>query len=232
MPEEKLALIIPAAGSGKRLGTDLPKPYLEINEKTILQHTLEKFVDVDGLSEVVISTTDEFLEQTSQIVLEVFPKIKTDVVLGGSERQDSILNAIKVLSDQVGYVAVHDAVRPFVETGLIKTCFQKSKKYGAAILALPVKDTMKISDTAGFVADTPDRSVLWHAQTPQIFEIHLMKKAYKNALEHGLSGTDDSYLIELVGGKVFLVKGKSKNFKITYPLDLELAKLLLKNTDS
>lgn len=228
MPEEKLALIIPAAGSGKRLGTDLPKPYLEINDKTILQHTLEKFVEVAGLSEVVISTSDEFLEQTSQILIEVFPNIKTDVVLGGSERQDSILNAIKVLSDQVGYVAVHDAVRPFVETDLIKTCFQMSKKYGAAILALPAKDTMKISDKSGFVADTPDRSVLWHAQTPQIFEINLIKKAYKNALENDLSGTDDSYLVEIVGGKVFLVKGNSKNFKITYPLDLELAKLLLK----
>lgn len=229
MSEENLALIIPAAGSGKRLGTELPKPFLKVNGKTILQHTLENFNGVSGLSQVVISTSEAFVEQSNKILTELFPEIETKIVLGGKERQDSIVNAVKALSEEIKFVAIHDAVRPLIETDLIKKCFQKAKRSGAAIVAVPAKDTVKVSDKDGFVAETPDRKTLWHAQTPQIFEIELLKKAYSNALKKNIFGTDDSFLVEQVGGRVGLVEGSWRNFKITYPLDLELAEYLLRN---
>ena len=228
MSEENLALIVPAAGSGKRLGTELPKPYLIVNGKTILQHTLENFIGVSGLTEVVISTSEAYRERSEKIINELFPKLQTKVVLGGKERQDSILNAINALSAEIGFVAIHDAVRPLIETEHIRKCFQEAKISGAAIVAVPAKDTVKVSGKDGFVTGTPDRNMLWHAQTPQIFEIELLKKAYSNARKKNIFGTDDSFLVEQVGGNVGLIEGSWRNFKITYPLDLEFAEYLLK----
>lgn len=227
MSNPKLALIVPAAGSGVRLGKSTPKPYLQIEGKTILEHTLYCFQEVEGLSEVVVSTSGQYIEATKNILDNLFPFIKKSVVLGGKERQHSIMNALNSISDEVDLVAIHDAVRPFVDEDLIGLCIEKAELSGAAIIAVRVKDTIKVSDEDQYVSETPDRKRLWQAQTPQVFKLDILKKAYDNARQSNYLGTDDASLIEYLGEKVALVEGRRENFKITYPLDFKLAEWLI-----
>jgi 2-C-methyl-D-erythritol 4-phosphate cytidylyltransferase len=224
-----LALIVPAAGSGVRLGKEIPKPYLEIAGKTILAHTLSRFKALDGLAEVVVSTSPAYFSVTETILSEIFPGLITRVVKGGEERQHSIKNAIDSLSGNVDFVAVHDAVRPFIELSLIQKCFDEACEYGAAIIAVPAKDTIKISDSSMRIVQTPQRSTLWQAQTPQIFKTNLLENAYRKAESENYLGTDDASLLEYAGNTVSLVEGNRENFKITYPLDLKLAEWLLES---
>lgn len=225
--ERSLALIIPAAGSGERLGKKIPKPYLTISGKTILEHTLMKFAPLPELHEIVIPTSPEYQSLTERILGELFPDKVTRVVQGGAERQDSIRNALNTLSDDVTLVAVHDAVRPFIETAVIRICMEEADIKGGAIIAVPAKDTIKVSNSEGRIESTPDRNFLWQAQTPQIFKTPILKKAYEAALEENVLGTDDASLVERIGEPVYLIEGSRENFKITYPLDLRLAEWLL-----
>jgi 2-C-methyl-D-erythritol 4-phosphate cytidylyltransferase len=222
-----LALIIPAAGYGARLGSEVPKPYLEIAGKTILEHTLSRFKTISGLFEVVVSTSPQYVDKTRQILQMLFEGLKTTVVMGGAERQHSIKNALDSLSEDVEFVAVHDAVRPFIEPEFIQKCFDEAQKAGGAIIAVPAKDTIKISDGLQQIVRTPDRKNLWQAQTPQIFKTDLLKQAYTKAERENFLGTDDASLLEYLGEKVLLVEGNRENFKITYPLDLRFAEWLL-----
>lgn len=227
MADLQFALIIPAAGSGTRLGKETPKPYLEIAGKTVLEHTLSRFLYIEGIEEIVIPTSDAYTDLTYNILNRVFPDKHVKVVPGGKERQDSIRNALAEISSDIRLVAVHDAVRPFVDPQTIEACFNKAAETGAAIVAVPAKDTIKVAGPQYFVVNTPERKNLWQAQTPQIFEKNLLLNAYDAALENSFTGTDDASLVEKAGGKVALVEGTRENFKITWPLDLQLAELLL-----
>jgi 2-C-methyl-D-erythritol 4-phosphate cytidylyltransferase len=225
--ESRLALIIPAAGSGQRLGADIPKPYLVIAGKTVLEHTLLKFRPLAELSEVVISTSPDRIAGTEMMAEKIFPDIPVTVVEGGAERQHSIMNALNSLTENSGLVAVHDAVRPFIETETISLCVDLAVQKGAAIVAVPAKDTIKVTDSNQKILNTPDRSRLWQAQTPQIFKTALLIDAYQKAIEEGFIGTDDASLVENLGHEVFVMEGARENFKITYPLDLKLAEWIL-----
>lgn len=227
MADLQFALIIPAAGSGIRLGKETPKPYLEIAGKTVLEHTLSRFLYIERIEEIVIPTSDAYTDLTYNILNRVFPDKHVKVVPGGKERQDSIRNALAEISSDIRLVAVHDAVRPFVDPQTIVACFNKAAETGAAIVAVPAKDTIKVAGPQYFVVNTPERKNLWQAQTPQIFEKNLLLNAYDAALENSFTGTDDASLVEKAGGKVALVEGTRENFKITWPLDLQLAELLL-----
>ncbi|MEX0649301.1 MAG: 2-C-methyl-D-erythritol 4-phosphate cytidylyltransferase [Balneolaceae bacterium] len=218
---------MPAAGSGKRLGENTPKPYLEIAGKTILEHTLLCFAQIEGIEEIVVPASDEYKDLTYEILKRVFPGRKVQVVPGGKERQDSISNALGQISPEIHLVAVHDAVRPFVNRRTIEDCFEKAAETGAAIVAVPAKDTIKKAGADGIIYNTPDRNNIWQAQTPQVFERELLMKAYQLARENRFTGTDDSSLVEKAGGQVTLVEGTRENFKITWPLDFQLAELLL-----
>jgi 2-C-methyl-D-erythritol 4-phosphate cytidylyltransferase len=229
MDKQQLALIIPAAGSGERLGGDVPKPYLKIAGKTILEHSLLKFKQISGLGEVIVSTSRNYIAQTEIFLDKLFPEIKTYVVEGGRERQDSIRNALNKISGKTGLVAVHDAVRPFVAVEDIEKCVNEAARWGGAVLATKAKDTIKVSGSDLEIVQTPDRKNLWQAQTPQIFWAALLREAYDNAEKYKIYGSDDSSLVEQVGGKVVLVEGSDKNFKITYPLDLKIAEYLVKS---
>lgn len=228
MDNQQLALIIPAAGAGERIGGETPKPYLKISQKTILEHTLMRFMNTSGLGEVIVSTSVDYIEPTKEMLERLFPKIRTVVVEGGKERQDSIRNALKMISEKTGLIAVHDAVRPFVDPEDIEKCIENASRWGGAVLAVPAKDTIKIAGTHQEILKTPDRNSMWHAQTPQVFWAALLREAYDNAELNKLMGSDDSSLVEQVGGKVVLVEGSSKNFKITFPLDLQIASWLQK----
>lgn len=227
MAKQQLALIVPAAGSGERLGEEVPKPYIKIGEKTILEHTLSAFRDVSGLGEVIVATSAAYQEETVRLLEKLFPGLQTVVVKGGLERQDSIRNALERISDKTGLVAVHDAVRPFVTHTDIEKCISEASRWGGAVLAIPSRDTIKIAGDNLEIESTPDRKRLWQAQTPQIFWAALLREAYQYAEEHRFLGSDDSSLVEKIGGKVVIVRGSSQNFKVTYPIDLKIARYLI-----
>ena len=228
MDNQQLALIIPAAGAGERMGEEIPKPYLELSGKTVLEYTLSSFTEIPGLGEVIIATTPTYIKQTEEMLDRIFPGLVCHVVQGGKERQDSIRNALKKISGKTGLIAVHDAVRPFVSKRDVETCIIEAAKWGGAVLAIPSKDTIKIAGDNNEIVKTPERKRMWQAQTPQIFWAALLREAYEHAEIYKIKGSDDSSLVEEVGGKVVLVNGSSKNFKITYPLDLEIADWLIK----
>ena len=224
---ETLAVIIPAAGSGSRLQADIPKPFIEIAGASIIEHTIQKFLGVKGISHIVISTSAKYLDRAIKILDQTVPQnIKSEVVQGGKERQDSIYNALQMI-DSSDLVAVHDAVRPFITTNQIQQCCTIAAQDGGAIIAVPAKDTIKQVNHSHSILGTPDRSHLWQAQTPQIFKREIIKKAYHQAITDNFKGTDDASLAERIGATVKVVEGSRENFKITYPLDLQVANILL-----
>lgn len=220
---------MPAAGSGTRMGEEIPKPYLTVAGKTILEHTLLQFKQVDAIKELIVSTSELFREQTREIAATVFGDIKLTVIEGGAERQESVFKALQYVSDSAELIAIHDAVRPFVSEQLILDCINEVSAPGVdgAILATPAKDTIKEVENARYVVATPERERMWQAQTPQIFKREVLMRAYNNARKSKHMGTDDSSLVEMIGGKVSVIKSTADNFKITYPLDFQLAKLIL-----
>lgn len=226
------ALIIPAAGSGSRMEKETPKPYLSLSGTTILEHTIRRFLQLDGLSQIIVATSEAFLGKAREIIAKtVPPSISGECLIGGDERQDSIYNALRKISD-VELVIVHDAVRPFVREEDINRCCQVAADVGASVLGVPAKDTIKRIDDEQFIRETPDRKYLWKTQTPQVFRKNIILKAYEKAVSDSYSGTDDASLVERLDQRVKMVKGSHSNFKITYPLDLELAKLLIEKNNN
>lgn len=228
MDNHRFALIIPAAGAGTRIGTDISKPFIRIEGKTILEHTISRFTGFDSLVQIVISTTRENRER-AEAIRPVIPKhISLNVIEGGAERQDSIFNAIQVVLKDLELIAVHDAVRPFVTSASIRSCLEAAVNFGAAIPGIPLRDTIKKVTNENRIVETPERRFLRQAQTPQVFRSEIIREAYLYARDHNFSGTDDASLIEYLGKNVVMVEGSRDNFKITYPLDLKLAELLIK----
>lgn len=245
----RFALILPAAGSGQRLGESIPKPFLSIAGRTILEHTLQPFVDTGALVHVVIPTEKNYIKTARERVITIFPHLSVEVIEGGSERQYSIekgLDAMKAAGIDAKWVAVHDAVRPFITVDEIQRCLDAAVKFGAAIVAVPAKDTIKMvdldkmvdqGDSAGNqdtyrIKHTPNRATCWQAQTPQIFDSTILKKAYEQARETSAVGTDDASLVEALGHDVYIVEGRRENFKITYPIDLTLTRWLMEGENA
>lgn len=220
-------LILPAAGSGSRLNREVPKPYLEIAGRTILEHTLRRFLELEGLVRVIVAASPERLRQARAILDHALPgSSASTVVEGGSERQHSIWNALRE-AGKADLVLVHDAVRPFVTPAQIEACCAAASECGGAVLGVPAKDTIKRTGEGNRIVETPSRRELWQAQTPQVFRRELLVRAYEQARGEDFVGTDDASLVERAGGEVRMVEGSRDNFKITYPLDLKLARLLL-----
>lgn len=221
------ALIIPAAGSGRRMQKEIPKPFIKLKGQSILERTIRAFLPLTSLQQVIVATSEEFLDATRQILAPLLPdRIEGEAVIGGRRRQHSIHNALRVTAD-VDLVLVHDAVRPFVKSEHIEACCQAASKTGAALLGIPAKDTIKRVDERHLVQETPPRSCMWQAQTPQVFQKALLVKAYEHADRDQYTGTDDASLVERLGEAVKMVEGDHMNMKLTYPLDLELAELII-----
>ncbi|MCG8374091.1 MAG: 2-C-methyl-D-erythritol 4-phosphate cytidylyltransferase [Balneolales bacterium] len=224
----KLAVIIPAAGSGTRMGSRLPKPFIKLGNVPILAHTLSSFLEIPDVVQVIVATSKEWFDEVENIYSSLNAQgVQFAVVEGGSERQFSINNAFSALSEEIELVAVHDAVRPFIKKELIIKCAEEASRVGAAMIGVPAKDTIKKIDENQVVESTPDRRFLWQAQTPQIFKREILEKAYASAIKDGFLGTDDASVVERIGQKVKLVEGDRENLKITYPVDLKIAELIL-----
>lgn len=207
--------------------TETPKPFLRIGGKTILEHTISRFTSLPNLVQVIVATSADYFANVEQILSSFSDSCACMVVEGGEERQFSIYNALKNVSQEAQLVAVHDAVRPFIRKELIAECCKVAEVKDGAVVGVPAKDTIKEVNENREIISTPDRSRLWQAQTPQIFQKHQLLKAYESASKNNFIGTDDASLVEKIGGHVQMVEGDRENLKITYPVDLKIAELIL-----
>lgn len=223
----KWGVVVVAAGRGSRMGTKESKQYLEMQGKSIVVHTLELFASLDNLAEIIVVVGADDVGRVEELVSRYgIAKVKA-VVAGGSERQHSVYSGIQALSPAIEWVMVHDGVRPLVTAAAVGTCCSVAERVGAAVLAVPVKDTIKQVGDNGLIVSTPDRRSLWAIQTPQAFRRELLVRAHEQAQEEGFLGTDDAMVVERMGVPVAVAEGDYTNIKITTPEDLPWAEFLL-----
>lgn len=209
------------------MGTAVPKQFLEIEGKPILFYTLRKFEVCEQIQDIVLIISPDFEMQLNAWIQKWgFKKIKS-LVPGGQERQDSVYNGLKALSAKTDIVLIHDAVRPFISLEKINELLTKTIEKGAAILAVPTKNTVKEVQN-GIVQRTVNRELLWQVQTPQGFHYSLILNAYEEAMKDSVLVTDDAMFVEALGHDVYIVTGEELNFKITSPEDLAYAEFLIK----
>ncbi|MCK9410310.1 MAG: 2-C-methyl-D-erythritol 4-phosphate cytidylyltransferase [Bacteriovoracaceae bacterium] len=220
------SVIIPAAGFGERMGATIGKQFLMVNDKPILVHTLERFERSTDIQEIVLATQRSSFPIIEEIRQKYSLSKLQSPVEGGQRRQDSIANALKQIDARAEIIVVHDAVRPFVHLKEISQSIETARFFGASIVAVRAKDTMKLASTDGRVERTLNRSSLWSVQTPQTFQRKILVDAYEFAEKHNIVATDDSFLVEQIGISPIIVEGSYENIKITTPDDLLLAELL------
>lgn len=227
MEKKKCTAIVLAAGQGKRMGTKVQKQYLLMAGKPVLYYSLKTFQDSAVIDDVYLVTGSGDEEYCRRQIVEKYGFTKVSHILGGgTERYHSVWNALKEMPED-GYVFIHDGARPFVDEAMIVRAYEIVERYGACVVGMPVKDTIKIVDENRNVADTPKRDKVWIVQTPQVFEIALVKNAYAKLIESGISSvTDDAMVVEKISGHpVKLVEGSYENIKITTPEDLQIGEM-------
>jgi 2-C-methyl-D-erythritol 4-phosphate cytidylyltransferase len=227
--QTKLWAVIPAAGSGSRFSKTELKQYQYIQNTTVLEHTVRRISQLPLNGYVLAIGTQDTFAQTL-----AFQNIdKAHFCMGGAERVHSVLNALNHLltfANENDWVLVHDAARPCVTIECLNTLVEQAiKSNHSAILAIPVRDTLKQVEANNHINKTVNRDSLWQAQTPQIAKIGKLKKAIEYALENNIAITDEASALEYMGETVQVVMGRSDNIKITYPDDLELARLILQS---
>lgn len=215
--------IIPAAGQGKRMGTEINKLFLEINGETIIRQTVAVFQEIDSCEQIFIAAHPDEVELMEEH-LKDFSKV-AGIIPGGQERQHSINEVLKILID-TEVVMVHDGARPFITQEKIDQLYQDALTKDAVILAVQAKDTIK-QVINGVVEHTYDRSTMWQVQTPQAFKRDIILKAYEQAEAQNYLGTDDASLVERAGCKVHISNGDYDNIKITTHEDLIIAHSIL-----
>ncbi|MFC5652998.1 2-C-methyl-D-erythritol 4-phosphate cytidylyltransferase [Paenibacillus solisilvae] len=218
-------IVVVAAGRGTRMGTVESKQYLLLKDKPIIVHTLELFEHMDEVIEIVLVVGAQDLARCEAFVQAYRLTKVTAVLEGGSERQHSVRLGLQALTGS--WVMVHDGVRPLVSAKAVRTCMAAALSTEAAVLAVPVKDTIKQVNEAGVIIATPDRRSLWAIQTPQAFRRSLLIQAHEHAEQDGFLGTDDAMLVERLGVPVSVTEGEYTNIKITTPEDLPWAEFLL-----
>ncbi|WP_374990768.1 2-C-methyl-D-erythritol 4-phosphate cytidylyltransferase [Acinetobacter rudis] len=224
----KLWAVIPAAGSGRRFSATDLKQYQIINDKTVLEHSIERLnvLPLDGY--VIAIAADDHVAKT----LAFEKKEKSHFCQGGAERVHSVLNALNYLSTigaDEDWVLVHDAARPCVSSDCLNQLLDQAvQQQHSAILAIPVRDTLKRVEHTTRISATVSREQLWQAQTPQIAQLGILRKALQQALQDQIPITDEASALEHIQVPVHVVMGRADNIKITYPSDLDLAQLILK----
>lgn len=218
--------VILAAGLGKRMQAGHNKQFIEICEQSVLTHTLTVFAKIPEIAKIVL-VVRAGEEDTCQNMIPEIAENKTVLAIGGKERQDSVHNGIRAITWECEYILIHDGARPLVSEEVIRRTLLAAQNSGAAICAVPVKDTIKQADSDGNVLATIPRESLWAVQTPQVFRADLIRRAYENAYVHNHYGTDDASLVEYLGEKIKIVTGDYENIKITTPEDIPTAEQIL-----
>lgn len=225
-----VSVLIAAAGIGSRMGTSVSKQFINLGEKPVLAHTIEKFENNKYIDEIIIIMKEDSIEYCrNQIIKKYNFKKVSKVIRGGKERQDSVYNGILALNNRTNIVVSHDGARPFVNDQMIESSIEKALEMGAAVVGVPVTDTVKMlkDEKRGKIDYTPKRSLLWAAQTPQTFRKEILFEAYEKALQDDVLGTDDSSLVERIGIDVSMVMGTYSNIKLTTKEDIKIAESLL-----
>lgn len=226
----KTVAIIPAGGSGKRLGAPVAKQYLLLNSLPVLVHTVRVFQKADVISDVVLVVPPDDIEPVRKQVVEKYGLTKVSaVVAGGHERQDSVMNGLRAVAAACDVVIVHDGVRPLVTEAMIVQVAAAAAEGGAASIGVPVKDTIKETTDENMVRGTIPRRNLWQTQTPQAFQYDLLCRAYEAAVSDHYYGTDDASLVERLGAQVRMITGSYENIKITTQEDLILAEAFMRD---
>ena len=224
----KPAAVIVSAGKGHRLAGEKKKQFLLLAGKPVLCHTLDKFETCPLIDSIQLVVGQEDMDYTLRAIVEDYGYRKvSQIVPGGKLRQESVKNGVDALSRDVDIVVVHDGVRPFVTREMIEESIQAARRFKAAVVAVPVKETIKVAGADRIVLKTLDRESLWKIQTPQTFQVEVIKEAFRRAAEDGFIGTDDASLVERIGINVYILPGSYNNIKITTPEDLILASLIL-----
>lgn len=237
IPPLKLAVIIPAAGRGVRMGASKPKQFLEIGGSPILMRSVRAFLDSPEVSKILLVVPADYVEATRGLVerftLEtkasgegLWPEGGIDVIAGGKERQDSVWNGLLAVPEECGWVAVHDGARPFLTRDVLDRTLFGAVEAGAAIAAVPSTDTVKRVRGVEVVETLP-REAIWLVQTPQIFRKDLLIRAYETARDGDWAATDDAAFVERLGLPVRVIEGDPENIKITRPEDLARGEWIL-----
>ncbi|MGE5627758.1 MAG: 2-C-methyl-D-erythritol 4-phosphate cytidylyltransferase [Solirubrobacterales bacterium] len=224
---DKIWAVIVAAGKGKRMGAGINKQFIDLKGKPVLYYTLKAFSDNEYIDSIVLVCASDEISYCKKEIIEKynFSKVKC-VAEGGLERQHSVFNGLKMLTN-CEIVIIHDGARPFVSKSIINQGIDFARKYGACACGVTPKDTIKLKDKDGFGKETLDRQQIFAVQTPQCFKYELIMGCYENLIENESNFTDDTSVAESFGHRVYLYEGSYNNIKITTPEDLALAHNIL-----
>lgn len=224
----KVAALVPAAGTGIRMGFPVRKQFIEIQGLPILVWTLRRLAGCAHIEEIIPIVPEDAVEFCAEEIVDRYDihKVKR-IVAGGQERQESVWNGLHKVGEEYKYVMVHDGVRPFVSDRLLQECLREAGRHDGVIVGYPVKDTIKDVDKNRFVEKTMRRNHLWAIQTPQVFRREVIYDAYLRAHEAKVVATDDAALVEWAGYKVKVIEGEHENIKITTPFDLIIGEAIL-----
>ena len=225
---EWVTAVVPAAGCGTRMGNETPKQFLQLGDVPLLVHVLRVFEASRTISEIIVVVPQDAVISCREDLLPpfAFSKVST-VTAGGARRQDSVWNGLQSVDARTKIIVVHDAVRPFVTGTMVEAVVDGARTHGAAIVAIPLHDTVKQVDPDGMIDATLDRQRLWSAQTPQAFDVELLREAHRSSQEAGVEATDDAFLVEQIGHRVAIVNGSPDNIKVTRPEDLVMGEAIL-----
>lgn len=230
MKKDKCVAVVLAAGKGKRMGSDVPKQYIELDNKPIVYYSLNIFQESEVIDEIILVTGEDEIEYCrTDIVLKYGLSKVTNIIEGGKERYDSVYKAIQSICN-CDFVFIHDGARPFIEDKIISKLYHAVKEYQACVVGVKTKDTVKIANQDEWIASTPNRDLIWNVQTPQVFEYGLIKVAYERLIKNGCENvTDDAMVVEnMLQQKVKLVEGNDQNIKVTTPFDLVIANAFIR----
>lgn len=225
---KSVVAVVPAAGLGTRMGGPTPKQYLSLGGVPLLVYSLQILQSLESIREVILSVPESDREYCWREIVKPFGLEKvTQVVVGGKRRQDSVWNGLAAITLATDGVLVHDGVRPFIHQLMVKKVIHRAGETGAAVVALPILDTVKRVDRLGIIQETMKREELWQIQTPQVFRYDWLVEAHQRAQQDQWDVTDDAALIERVGYPVSVVEGSCFNIKVTRPEDLVLGQAIV-----
>jgi len=222
-------LLIPAAGVGRRMGSSRNKLLLTLMDKPLLAWTLAAAAASESISWIGIVGQPVDFPDFQEILANLSPNKPVQFVRGGATRQESVYNGLQALPPEAERVLIHDGARCLATPELLDRCAQTILNCEGLIAAIPVKDTIKVVDETGFIRDTPDRKNLWAAQTPQGFEVKLLKECHEKGRSLGWEVTDDAALFEKCGLPVKIVEGEETNLKVTTTVDLTVAEFIIRH---
>ncbi len=221
-------VIIPAAGSGTRMGANFNKLFLQLNGQTIIERTVRVFAEDPNCTRIILAVKEEETDKFKQLLQSAQEKVL--FIPGGKERQFSVKNGLAAVSPDCEIVLVHDGARPLIKKPYIDKLVEAANRYGSAVLAVPVKDTIKRVENFA-IQETLNRENLWAIQTPQAFRVKILQNAHLFAETHAFLGTDEASLVERMDEKVMIVAGSYENIKITTAEDIGFANVILQQED-